>query len=500
LRLNDVSRSLYDVETERDYLNLQVANLSQDLEAAQREIADAETRYSSLQFHQLNSMTSNEATQALRMQLADQEARVLRRTELVGILQHESKRLETNLKLQEERLSEMTTELEVTAAEKDAMVEDCADARQARDAAIARVEDLEVELETLEGRVEQGDATLCALVGVVMDTVSRSRQALRQSTGRVNASAESIDWEAQVAELDKKHQDLEALVSSMEAGHQVEIQRLTDQLAEKDRLVSANDLEGELARLKVQHVEEMGLLQGRLVETASALEEAQARSEAAEERYRQVLSESTQSKQELESAAGDAAKQAEGLKAEVARIRGEHAVAVERLEVQVASAVADAEKVQAAHRQLEGLHQRTVGELAQAREASGVRLRELEDRVAELDSQLEAQTAQCNALGEDADALRQQLEQESEARAQEKQELDAALLDVSEERERAESLAAHLKEELSDVAAELAQARAEVEALQEEKTALQEEVTALQAEIQRSLSLSRYLENQVKET
>jgi myosin protein heavy chain len=251
--------------------------------------------------------------------------------------------------------------------------------------------------------------------------------------------------------------------------------------------------------LKVKHVEEMGLLQGRIIETTSALDEAQARCEAAEENYRQALSESTRSKQELESAAGDAAKQAEGLRVELARIRDEHVAAVGRLRDEVASAVSDAEKVQATHRDLESLHQRTVGELAQAREASGARLQDLEAHVAELNSQLEAQTAQCDAISEDADALRHQLEQESEARVQEKQELDAALDDAREQRDRAESSSARLKQELSDVATELALARSETESLQEERTALQEEITTLQAEIQRSLSLRRYLENQVKE-
>ncbi|KAF7337491.1 Wd40 containing snare-dependent exocytosis protein [Mycena sanguinolenta] len=499
-RINDLSRSLYDVEVERDYLNLQVTNLSRDLEAAQREVAEAETRYSELQFHQLNSMTSNEATHALRAQLADQEARVMRRTELVGILQHETKRLETNLKLQEERLNEMTAELEVMAAEKDAMVEDCADARQARDAAIARVEDLEVELETLEGRAEQGDSALCAVVGVVIESVNRSRRALRQLSSRpVEPVAESIDWPAQIAELDNQRQELQALVSDMEATHQAEVQRLADQLTEKDRLMSATDLEGELARLKVKHVEEMGLLQGQLVETASARDEAQARCEAAEEHYRQALSDSTRSKQELESAAGDAVKQAEGLRTELARIRSEHAVAVERLETRVASVISEAEKVRAAHRELESLHQTTMDELAQAGDAAGVRLHELEDRVAELDSQLEAQTARCDALSEEVDALQRQLEQESEARSQEKQDLEATLVNAREECERAESSAAQLKQELSDVAAELAEAGAEVESLHNERTALQAEVTTMQAEIQRSLSLRRYLENQVKE-
>ncbi|KAJ7492343.1 hypothetical protein FB451DRAFT_1021680 [Mycena latifolia] len=492
-QLADMSRAFDDVETERDALSLQVTNLLRDLEDAQREIEEGETRYSALQFHQLSAMTSNDAAHALREQLAATEARVLRRTELVGILQHDGKRLETNLKLQEERLSEMTTELEVMAAQKDAMVEDCADARQARDAAIQRVEDLEVEVEALEARLDGGDLALCTLVGVVMETVNRSRHALRQLRDKasivmepVAAAADSIDWEARVSELDKKYQALQLLMSSMEASHQAEIQHLNGQLAEKDRLVSDNDLEGELARLKVKHVEEMGLLQGQLIEATSALDEAQARCAAAEENYRQALSESMRSKLELESAASDAVTQADGLRSEIARVRDEHAVAVRQLRDQVASAVSEAHKAQAAHQELETLHQRAVGELVQARETSGARLQQFEDRVTALHSQLEAQTAQCGDLAKEADALRDQLQQEAETHVQEQQEHQAALHDAQQRLHHAESLLGPLKQELSAVAAELAQARSEVESSQEETTALQEEITALQAEIQRS--------------
>ncbi|KAJ7161292.1 hypothetical protein C8R43DRAFT_1175467 [Mycena crocata] len=504
-QLTDMSRTLDDVATERDCLNLQVENLARDVENGQREIAEAETRYSALQFHQLSSMTSSAASEALREQLAEQEQRLLRRTELVGILQHDSKRLETNLKLQEERLNEMTTELEVMAAQKHAMVEDCADARQARDAAIMRVEDLEVEVETLEGRVENGDEALCALVGVVMETVSRSRHAVRQMSERgarltpVVVIAETVDWEARVSQLDKEQQKLQALVSSMEASHQVEVQRLSGELAEKERLLGDTDLEGELARLKIKHVEEMGLLQGRLVETVSALDEAQARCEAAEENYRRALSESTRSKEVLESAAEDTAMQAESLKLELARLRDEHAVTVDQFRDQVAASTSDAQMVQTAHRELEDLHQRTVAELADVRDVSAARLQELEERVAGLDAQLEEQTAQYDSLTVEADALRHELQQETEARAQGKQDHDKALCDAHQRRDHAESLSGPLKEELAAVAEELAQARLDVESLQEERTTLQEEITALQAELQRSLSLRRYLENQVKE-
>jgi hypothetical protein len=67
------------------------------------------------------------------------------RTEQIKIHQHDIKRPETNLRLQEERLGEMTTEFEMMAAQKDAMVEDCADAREARHEALIRVERLEEE-------------------------------------------------------------------------------------------------------------------------------------------------------------------------------------------------------------------------------------------------------------------------------------------------------------------------------------------------------------------
>ncbi|KAJ7103250.1 hypothetical protein B0H15DRAFT_767432, partial [Mycena belliarum] len=504
-QLADMSRTLDDVETERDALSLQVTNLLSDLDEAQREIAEGESRYSTLQFHQLSAMTSNEAAIALRQQLADAQDRVLRRTELVGVLQHDQKRMETNFKLQEERLSELTTELEIMAAEKHAMVEDCADARNARDVAIQRVEDLEVEIEALETRLDGGDSALCAMVGVVMETVTRSRDALRQLRDRVDAAHEpsiaapSIDWEAQLSELDKKHQDLQLRVSDMEASHQAEVGRLSEQLAEKDRLLGDNDLEGELALLRVRHVEEMGVLQGQLIETTSALDEAQARCDAAEENCRQALSDSARSKLDLESAASHAVLQADSLKADIVRLRDEQTVAVDRLREQVAIAVGDARKAQAAHEELQTLHQRTADELVQTREDSDTRLQELEDRVAKLDSQLEVQTAQCDQLAKEADALREQLQQEAVTREEEQREHHNVVQDAQQRYAHAEALLEPLKQELSDVAAELMQARSEVESSQEEAVALQEEITALQAEIQRSLSLRRYLENQVKE-
>ena len=152
IEMDEKERLLQDVESERDSLRLQITNLMTDIQDIQEELNNAEGRYTTLQFHQLSNMTTSEATRNLRGQIEELENRVMRRTEQIGIHQHDIKRLETNLRLQEERLAEMTTELEMMAAQKDAMVEDCADAREARDGALIRVERLEEELESSDGR------------------------------------------------------------------------------------------------------------------------------------------------------------------------------------------------------------------------------------------------------------------------------------------------------------------------------------------------------------
>ncbi|KAF7311135.1 hypothetical protein HMN09_00657700 [Mycena chlorophos] len=456
-QVGELSQALDDLTAERDSLNLQTTNLTRDLETAKRDIADAETRYTELQFHQLSSMTVNAATEALRQQLADQEQRVLRRTELVGILQHDNQRMETNMKLQEERLLELAAEVEVLAAQKDAMVEDCAEARHARDVAVARVEEIEVEMEAIETRAGQAESAVEAMVGVVFANASRSRH--------------------------------------VQHGAALEIQKLKEQLAEKDRMITDNDLEGEIAALRPAHVEELGSLQRRLVELTSALDETQARCEAAEANYRQALADSTHSREEFEAATGTADK----LESELRRLQEEHVIALQALQEQLASAVADTEAAKAAHEELDIAHQQLVKQLAEGREDSEERVQALEERVAELEVLLEEQTARCASLSEEADALRDQVERQTELGAADKARLEAAIQDATTQREDAENDAEDSREQLASVQEELARARLDADVVQEEKTALQEQVTLLQADKQRALSLHRYLESQVKD-
>jgi len=172
--LKEVSRTLEVVESERDSLALQVANLTVDLEAAQNELTSAEERYNALQANQLSSMSSSEATHALRNQIVELEDRVLRRNEQIGIHQHDIRRLETNLKLQEEIIGEMRLEFETLTTQNEAMLEDCADAREIRNEALSRVESLEEEVELLESKFASSDQALKTLICLLVETRKKS--------------------------------------------------------------------------------------------------------------------------------------------------------------------------------------------------------------------------------------------------------------------------------------------------------------------------------------
>lgn len=225
VHFGEVSRTLEVVESERDSLALQVTNLTADLQAAQDELASAESRYSALQFHQLSSMTSDEANQALREQIAELEARVMRRTEQIGIHQHDIRRLETNLRLQEERLGEMTMELETLATQKEAMLEDCADAREARDEALAQIETLEVELETLESKLADSDGALNTLICLLIQTTNQSRSSAQRLQSRIT------ELEAELKESQIAYDTLETHLVDIQTSQTEDLRQTTVALA-----------------------------------------------------------------------------------------------------------------------------------------------------------------------------------------------------------------------------------------------------------------------------
>ncbi|KAF9654320.1 hypothetical protein BDM02DRAFT_3106652 [Thelephora ganbajun] len=219
-----------EVETERDSLNLRIAHLEDDLSTARTEQEDLQGRYQTLQSHQLSSMSSNQASRALRQQIEELEGRVKRRTEQIGIHQHDIRRLETNLRLQEDRIAEMTADIETLTDQKEAMVEDCAEAREARDHAIQRVETLEEQVESFEERFlvaererDARDVGVETLVKIVAQAISGKRDATTQLKSLLHFKSE-------------QHQDAQGQLHRA----QEHIRSLVQQIRELESVTASN--------------------------------------------------------------------------------------------------------------------------------------------------------------------------------------------------------------------------------------------------------------------
>lgn len=206
-QISDLSKSLDESESQHSSLALEATHLRQDLESAKNELEESEGRYRVLQQQQLATMSANEATKALRRQIEELEARVLRRTEQIGVHQHDIKKLEMNLRLQEERVAEMTADIEVLETEKTAMVEDCRTTREERDEAMRRCEELEENSELLEAEAstteKRRSTELQAMVGVVTEAISKRRAiswSLHLATTRYDAKQHQFAAQLRMAQ------------------------------------------------------------------------------------------------------------------------------------------------------------------------------------------------------------------------------------------------------------------------------------------------------------
>ncbi|KAF9486584.1 hypothetical protein BDN70DRAFT_822370 [Pholiota conissans] len=565
--INELNEHLEELESERDSLALQVTNLVTDLQVAQDELTNAETRYTNLQFHQLNTMTSNEATRTLREHIEELEDRVMRRTEQIGIHQHDIRRLETNLRLQEERLSEMTSELEMMGAQKDAMVEDCADARETRDEALARVEILEEEIESVENRSNENKALVTTLIAVIADTVSRARRAIQQARSQASNLQRSLsDVQGQESairiELDEKTTDLTTL-NLQSAEQRMELEKVQQALdkyqveAEEFSTLSRtlqdekialevelsalqrrnSDLEAaqaqlpettadgqkspqetvnesEVAQLKLEHAQALSALQARLDETESALKDLEARYDSSEEDRQRLAKDAKASIDELEQHLESTNKTLSELQAlhdQAVAQEKEQMGKIAELEKSLASSEKAHQDALEAHETLEAETTRLTQELERIQQEQAAVLdssrdkyestkQELERKVQSLQGRFEEETRLLDISKEEIARLNVRLEEEKEGRAEDKKAHIATLASANERVEAAEQTISQLQEELAVLDGKLKEVHEQLVAAEGEKTVLQEEITAHEAEVQKTLSMNRYLESQIKDS
>ena len=566
-RMSEVATHLEDVESERDSLRLQITNLMTDMHDVQVELTNAEDRYTSLQFHQLSNMTDNEATRNLRGQIEELENRVMRRTEQIGIHQHDIKRLETNLRLQEERLGEMTTELEMMAAQKDAMVEDCADARETRDEALVRVERLEEELEGLEGRNVDNTVIVESLIATIAQTVCQAREAIRLSREKVaiargthaqqsvaiqqlqeketalHKSVEEYQNEIQeltttLSQCQMEMKDVSALatsvqqencelVSQLENGDlQVQnhettindlrrlIQELRNSLQEEQlSKPDADDAERKLVQLKLEHAEAIGILQARLVETSSDLEELQTRYTSVQDTHQRMIQEAKSSNLELKQRLGDATKklaELEQLREQHNDLKKEYAKQQARLQEELTRATQSCQDLQRSRDVFQYENVRLTEDLTRIKKEHATQLdrsrnenravkQELDQQITSLQGKIEEQGRLLDISKREATRISERLKEEVEGRGQDEKQHAMALLSEKERSEDVNESISRLRGELEILERNLQQSNKNLQTVEDEKLTLQQQMTELEAEIERSKSLNHYLEIQIKD-
>ena len=619
-RLSDVTNALEDAESERNSLRVEVVNLQGDIASAQNSLKQAEQRYSDLQNQQLSSMSSVQVNRKLKEQIEDLEGRVARRTEQIGIHQHDIKRLETNLRLQEDRIAEMTNELEIAMSEKESMVEDCAEAREARDRALKKADDLEDAVETLETQRRsleaQRDSEVSALVEVWSSTLAKSRSSIARlraaadegsaadldmlqfiSSERDSAlsllkrQASELELERQVAdsnreearnavvalavvrttdaehlraiqqdrdqicallsatrdELNDRLEEISSLQDQLQGARSQELADGTEQLArhsvevaqlkaananlsqlragleddlvqsqeelrlateQHDRLrADIDDAKEQIAQLQADHAEELESLRGKLQQVAVDLQEAREAHALTEK----ASSELSAANVELEDRLDSVSKQRNEDGVLIADLQSREADhRKQALDIQ--SRLDDvSEELRQTTRERDDLETRLRDARAElSRAATEDRVRELleeRDALQEKMHQAESHHAtelvqvqeRVRGLQTEADTLREQLDQAIADTKRMRTAFETELRESAERFENARAQQDDAQAQLSSLETECDDLETRLQSAMEEKDVLEAKNTNLESDIQRSLSMQRYLESQLKD-
>ncbi|KAG2076967.1 hypothetical protein BDR04DRAFT_1089250 [Suillus decipiens] len=611
-RLAEFTKAYQNIESDRNSLSLQVTNIQTDLKIAQEELTDAHSRYSALQAHQLSTMSATGVVHTLREQIQELEGRVNRRTEQIGIHQHDIRRLETNLKLQEERISEMMSELEMMSAQKKAMVEDCAEARDARDQAVTNLEAAELEVEKLQEENDSLKAThgdeLSSMVAIIAQAMSNARRAQcmvdqhlaeepqmlskiaaltahnsklsedigllagekevlvrdlaenitsqsclealrsqdRDEMGQLVASLAAVRETLSNSEcnLEKSRQDaavLQAQLSSCRSAledkaatlevrdarlesledeldelrtrHQTTCESLSkaqDDLQQRIQASQASENNAELQDLHARHVVKVNDLQERLKHTSQELSQATQLLQSADLRFAEVQ----QCNRELNDQIVTLTDVGQRRAVTEDSLRVRHVEELNMLQKTLSNTQNELAAAKEECQRLANLVEQSTSELEIARQAHMDALRHAEQQVHKLQDDLEEKAAVLEANEKDLqdfrislderiqeqDLLRTQLQNEIACRKQDQAAFNGQLSSHADHQARFDALEAELRQANEATRWQLEQTEAELSNLQAEKQSLQVETTSLKAEIQRSVSLTRYLEQQVQES
>ncbi|KAL5519338.1 hypothetical protein ACEPAH_1021 [Sanghuangporus vaninii] len=212
LRLNDVTIALRKETDLRLNFEEQVQQLEVDLDMAKQELADATEHCERLEARHSSDVSHDAVVRSLKNEMEELRNRVMRRTEQIGLQQHDIKRLETNMRLTDERLEEALGELEMAETAKVAMLEDCSIAREERDQAKKTLAQAELEIERHSARlheVEKEARELHATYIAQNDKLSTMIETVMERDSRIRTLEDKL--EVSETSLHRAHEQIEGL-------------------------------------------------------------------------------------------------------------------------------------------------------------------------------------------------------------------------------------------------------------------------------------------------
>jgi len=546
-RFATLDKNCQDIESERNSLALQIANLQDDLARVQEDLADSQNRYNTLHAQQLSAMSTSEVVQALKDRIKELEARIAHCTDQIGDYQHDIRRLEANVKLHEERIAEMTSELELLASQKDAMVEDCADAREARDEAIERLEAAEEEAERLQQQLQRAKHTHEVELSAISSMVASLTSDNQQTSARLaELEAENAEFIRELNSLSRDHQHLSEQVNAAASrSRSLELENSKENAGMQQAVISLaviHRVYKDSARRLQSSYQHITSLESQLVTLSQELEQKGTLVDSAEKEKHDLLQQEARQddhdvdflRNSLQGKASElvAARQLlEETKSRYAEVEAALLERIATMTVELQAQAGQAEDIAGLRVELEDvrtqlqnslenfadlekLHGDVIQDFTTVKEVFERRLSETDEQIRTLEADhhrslatMEAKythdadilTSNLEDREHDVDELHQQLQDISEAHTRVEGRLHEELKSYETRHALANDLEKDLRRTVADIHQRLAQAEAETFTLQEERQLLQAQITGLQAEIQRSTSLTRYLESQFRE-
>ncbi|KAG9314126.1 hypothetical protein JVU11DRAFT_4911 [Chiua virens] len=555
-RSTTLSRNCQDMESERNSLAVQITNIQDNLACVQGELADAQTRYDALHSQQLSPTSTSKVVQARKDRIQELETRIVHYTNQIGDYQHDIRQLEANVKLHEERIAEMTSEVELLASQKEAMVEDCAEAREARDGAVERLGAYEEEVEGLQQQLDQAKEAHNTELSAMALTVENLTFENRQATARLaDLETENAGVTRELDRLRLDHERLSELENNAELPQAVmslavihcayrnsvrllhesyhRVKSLESQavdlrreLEQKGTLAENAEKEKHELLLRLSDVSKTRPQDDSTVEELSSMCGSSQQQEVKQNDVdlfrnllqekeqelattRQLFEESQSCHAEVEAELLErVATMSKDLQARIAQVED-----VAGLQLELENTRTQLKNSMQNFADLEKFNGDVIEDLISVKEVFERRATQIDEQIralivdhqhslatmeAKYKSSADVLATNLEDREHELNQLRQQLQDVSDSHALTEGKLHEELRSYEERLALADDLEKDLRQTITDVRQRLTEEESETLSLQEEHQLLQAEISGLRTEVQRSTSLIRYLESQVR--